>query len=94
MSAGWTKIARLKFRLELPVIDRMEVSGVGGVHKLNVHLAQIHVPSLKFTIPGKFAGVQLMAGGQGHHALIGRTFLQNFYMVYDGPEGSVKIAHK
>jgi hypothetical protein len=57
-----------------------------------MYLAQIHVPSLLFTIHGAFAGVELAAGGQVHKALIGRTFLQNFTMVYEGTTGTVKIS--
>ena len=57
-----------------------------------MHLAQIHVPSLNFTIYGAFAGVHLKTGGQIHQALIGRTFLQNFTMVYEGLTGTVTIS--
>jgi hypothetical protein len=38
-----------------------------------------------------FAGVGLKAGGQPHHALIGRSFLQNFRLEYEGQTGSVKL---
>ena len=43
--------------------------------KVTVHLAQIYVPSLDFTVYGRFSAVHLAAGGQAHQALIGRTFL-------------------
>jgi hypothetical protein len=59
---------------------------------VNVYLAQVHVPSLAFTIYGAFAGVDLAAGGQAHRVLIGRTFLQNLAMVYEGLTGSVKLS--
>jgi hypothetical protein len=68
------------------------ISGVHGAHMVNMYLAQIHVPSLKFIIHGAFAGVDLAAGGQLHKALIGRTFLENFTMVYEGPTGTVKLS--
>jgi hypothetical protein len=55
-------------QLGLPIADRRHVSGVHGSNEVNVHLAQIHIPSLNFTIYGLFAGVHLIAGGQWHKA--------------------------
>jgi hypothetical protein len=80
--------------LNLPIIDRQQVSGVGGVHEVNIHLGQIHVPALGVTIYGAFAGVHLSAGGQPHVALIGRTFLQHVTLLYDGLTGTVTMAHE
>ena len=82
----------LAAQLNLPIVDRRRISGVHGAEKVNMHLAQIHVPSLNFTIYGAFAGVHLKTGGQIHQALIGRTFLQNFTMVYEGLTGTVTIS--
>lgn len=62
--------------LSLPIVDRRPVSGVGGQHIVNMHMAQVHVPTLNFWIYGLFAGVNLAAGGQMHRALVGRTFLR------------------
>lgn len=78
--------------LNLPIVDRRRIGGVGGAHEVNMYLAQVHVPSLDFTIYGAFAGVQLAAGGQQHQALLGRTFLRAFTMVYDGKTGDVTIS--
>lgn len=77
--------------LNLPIIDRQKISGVGGVHDVNIHLGQIYVPSLASTIYGPFAGVNLSAGGQPHIALIGRTFLQHITLHYDGRTGKVTM---
>jgi len=82
----------LAAQLDLPVVDRRPVSGIHGSRDANMYLAQIHVPSLGFTIYGEFVGVDLQAGGQVHSALIGRTFLRNFNMVYEGRSGSVTIS--
>lgn len=79
-------------QLNLPIVNKRQISGVGGSHSVNIYLAQVHVPSLAFTIYGPFAGVSLAAGGQVHRALIGRTFLQNFTMVYEGLTGTVKLS--
>lgn len=78
-------------QLNLPIIDRIQISGAGGHHMANMYLAQIYIPSLSSTIIGSFAGVDLLAGGQRHSALIGRSFLRNCRMEYDGTTGSVKL---
>jgi predicted aspartyl protease len=77
--------------LNLPVIDRKAIAGSSGAHVTNVYLAQIHIPSLNYTIYGQFAGVDLIAGGQFHQVLIGRTFLANFRMIYEGDTGTVTL---
>ena len=81
----------LAMSLQLPVIDRINVSGAHGSGEVNLHLAQVHVPSLNFTVHGEFAGVHLQAGGQPHFALIGRTFLEQFTMNYHGKTGAVTL---
>ena len=82
----------LAAQLNLPIVDRRIVSGVGGPQEINMHLAQVRIPALNFTIYGAFAAVHLAAGGQVHRALIGRTFLQNFTMTYNGITGTVTIS--
>lgn len=77
--------------LNLPIVDQRRVSGALGPGLVNVHLAQIYVPSLDITISGRFAGVYLAAGGQTHAALIGRSFLRHFSMTYDGRNGVVTL---
>lgn len=82
----------LATRLGLPIVDRRPLSGIHGTQLLNIHIAQIHVPSLNFTLYGPFAAVHLEAGGQWHGALIGRTFLKHCTMTYEGRTGVVKIS--
>ena len=81
----------LAAQLNLPIVDKRNVSGVHGSREVGIHLAQVYVPSLGFTINGAFAGVDLRAGGQLHSALIGRTFLRHFKMIYDGQTGTVEL---
>lgn len=83
----------LAMRLNLPVVDRRQISGAHGAKEVNVHLAHINIPSLLFTLYGPFCAVDLAAGGQQHRALIGRTFLQNFTMVYEGRTGNVTLSN-
>lgn len=78
-------------QLNLPVVDRQAISGAHGRHDVDMYLAQVHVPTLAFTIYGTFAGVDLVAGGQYHQALIGRTFLRSFTMTYYGATGTVTL---
>ena len=78
--------------LALPVAGRERMAGADGVAEVNMHLAQIHVPELNWTVYGWFASVHLTAGGQPHRALIGRTFLRHFMLAYDGRTGSVTLS--
>src|SRR5271157_1606926 len=82
----------LAAQLNLPIVDRRMIAGIAGSHQVNVYLAQVHVPALTYTIFGAFAGVDLKAGGQVHSALIGRTFLRAFTMVYEGRTGTVSLS--
>ena len=82
----------LAAQLSLPVIDKRKIAGVHGAQEVSIHLAQIYVPSLHHTIYGAFAGVHLVAGGQWHQALIGRSFLRSFTMVYEGKTGTVILS--
>ena len=81
----------LAAQLNLPLVDRRTVAGVHGASAVNMHLAQVHVPALGFTIYGQFAGVDLRLGGQSIDALIGRTFLCRLRMSYDGLTGQVEL---
>lgn len=81
----------LAAQLNLPIIDRSRISGSQGSHVVNVHLAHIFVPALNAWLIGKFSAVHLAAGDQWHRALIGRTFLQHFTMIYEGRTGTVTI---
>jgi hypothetical protein len=78
--------------LNLPIIDKKPISGIGGQQEANFYLAQVNMPSLAFTLYGVFAGVHLQAGGQRHKALLGRDFLRPFTMVYEGKTGTVTIS--
>ena len=82
----------LASQLNLPIVDRRKISGVNGPQEVNMHLAQVFFPALNFTIWCPFAGVHLAAGGQVHRALIGRTFLRQYTMVYEGRTGTVTLS--
>lgn len=84
--------ADLARRLGLAVVDRIRISGSNGAHPHDVFAAQVLVPSLGIAQVGRFAGVHLAGGGQRHHVLLGRTFLQNVVMIYDGRRSQVTLA--
>ena len=84
--------SELAEHLDLPVVDQEEIAGVQGVSVVTVHLAQIFVPALHFTIYGRFSGVHLAKSGRPYGALIGRTFLRRFVMRYDGTTGKVSLS--
>jgi hypothetical protein len=77
--------------LNLPIVDRRMTGGIHGAKEVNVHLAQIFIPGLSYIIYGPYCAVDLAAGGQTHLALIGRSFLRNFTMIYEGRTGSVTL---
>ena len=77
----------LAAQLKLPVVDRRRVCGVSGSMEVDVHMAQVHIPALRFTLYGQFAGVHLIASGLRVQVLVGRTFLRHFRMDYDGTTG-------
>ena len=79
--------------LDLPVVDHERISGVGGEFETDIYLAQIYIPSLNMTLYGEFAAVHLKSSGQPYSALLGRTFLQNVTMSYDGRTGVVLISN-
>ena len=81
----------LAAQLSLPVVDRQAVCGVHGLREVDVYLAQIYIPALKFTEYGKFAGVELKEGGHRQHILLGRTFLSHFILEYDGKNGTFSL---
>ena len=72
--------------------DQGDIAGVGGVISVDYYLAQIYVPGLNRTIYGQFAGVRLQGGGQSQYAIIGRDFLQNYTLLYQGRTGRVTIS--
>ena len=77
--------------LRLAPMNRSLISGVGGIIEVNTYLAQAVVPSLSLAFFGELAGVHLQAGGQEHVALLGRTFLRDHRLVYDGRTGLVTL---
>lgn len=85
---------QLATALQLPYCGPTVISGASGPNTHPSYLAQIYIPSLDFTIYGKFASTDLLAGRQPHAAILGRKFLQVFRIVYNGQSGIVLIGKK
>ncbi len=81
----------LAIRLQLPAVNQKTVSGSNGKHTVTFYLAHLYIPSFDITQSGEFGGVHLIAGGQRHSALIGRTLLRYFRLSYDGLTGTVEL---
>jgi predicted aspartyl protease len=79
-------------KLGLPVIDTMLISGSNGAHTHDVYLAHINILGLEFSQFGRFAGVHLATGQQAHGVLLGRTFLGNVLLIYDGLRGQITLS--
>ena len=78
--------------LQLPLIDHQDGSGIGGTERFNIYLGHVRIAALGIIQYGRFMGVKLKAGNQPHQALLGRTLLQGMILVYDGRDGSVRLA--
>jgi hypothetical protein len=78
--------------LNLPIVDRRDVAGSVGKHSVYVFLAQIYIPSLEHVQDGTFAGAYLGRGGMPYRVLLGRTFLQQFVLMYNGITGRVSLS--
>jgi hypothetical protein len=84
--------AALALELGLPVVDTALIAGAGGESTHDVFLAHIQIPQLEIVQYGRFTGVNLRAGRQAHEVLLGRTFLANAIVIYDGLRSQVTIA--
>jgi hypothetical protein len=78
-------------RLKLPIHDEGEISGVGGKHHAFIYTARIYVPQLKKLLFQPFTGVRLYEGEQWHRVILGRSFLRQYRLLYDGLSGEVEI---
>jgi hypothetical protein len=78
--------------LQLPLIDHQDGSGIGGKERFDIYLGYIRIAALGWFQYGRFMGVRLKAGNQPHQALLGRTLLRDMVLVYDGRDGSVRLA--
>ena len=80
--------------LRLPVLeDRRVIIGALDSNEVDAYIAQIYIPDLEYTIVGSFAGIHLASGGLRHRAVIGRSFLRHFTLLYEGRTGIVTLSN-
>lgn len=77
--------------LGLPITDEGEISGEGGRHHAYIYTARLYIPQLDRLLFQPFTGVKLQQGDQWHGVILGRSFLRQYRLTYDGRDGSVRI---
>jgi hypothetical protein len=84
---------RLAKTLQLPEIDKEEkvIPVLGGPQEITTYLGQIFIPSLSLTINGHFGGLDLVNQHFNVAAILGREFLMNCVLSYDGMTGRVVL---
>ena len=68
------------------------VAGVGGPREHTMYLTRIVCLALETEQYGKFLAADLKDGDQAHEVLLGRDFLSNIIMIYDGIRAQVTLA--
>lgn len=82
---------KLADELGLIAIDKAQISGVTGIVEHPVYMAAIIVPHLENHQYGRFVAGSLNETGETHDVLLGRDFLSNTIMIYDGIRGQITI---
>jgi len=77
--------------LGLPITDEGEISGIGGKHQAFIYTARLWVPALDRLLFQPFTGVKLKQGEQWHQVILGRSFLRQYRLSYDGGNGQVEL---
>lgn len=74
--------------LGLPAVDVQNLNGVAGSAPHTVYLGHLFVPQLNIAMSaGRLFGVGLKT----HQVIVGRDFLHDAIMIYDGMSGEVTI---
>lgn len=81
-------------KLNLPEVDKVEMSGINGKHIAAVYMARVYIRELDQLLFQPFAGVKLEEGEQSHRIILGRGFLRRYRMIYDGISGAVEISDR
>lgn len=79
----------LAAELKLRIIDCAEVGGVAGRGLHDVFMGKLIVDALGTAFNGRLIGVKL---GAEQPIIVGRDFLSNTLMIYDGGSGTVTLA--
>ena len=80
--------------LGLPLVNRQTMISLSGQSDVNLYLAHVPIPALSFFQRGVFYGCSINKATWNYRAVLGRTFLRDMTLIYDGPTGSVRIARQ
>ena len=80
--------------LDLPLVDRQTMISLSGPSELNFYLAHVTIPAMSFFQRGIFHGCSINEAAWHYRVVIGRTFLRDMTLIYDGPTGSVRITRQ
>lgn len=81
----------LAVNLGLIPVDKCIIAGAAGPTEHLVYMAAISIPELGISQFGKFTGGNLRLGGILQNVLLGRDFLANTIMIYDGVKAQITI---
>lgn len=79
-------------RLRLPVVDTVEVLTPAGHDTIAVYAAFVAVPRLGLRRFGSFVGIDFAYAEVPHRVVLGRSFLEQVILIYDGFRGRVTFA--
>lgn len=83
---------RLAIQLGLKVVDQTNVGVVGGTTLATVYLGRLIVPEVEFDqVMPLYA---LKVRHPTHEVLLGRSFLQNYIVTFDGPAGTFTFSKR
>ena len=78
--------------LDLPVVDAVEVAAWAGAHTISDYGAVVLIPRLPIHRCGSFIGIDSAFGETPHGVVLGRRFLENVIMIYDGMRAQITFA--
>lgn len=81
---------RLAERLGLKVIDQTMVGVVGATVPAKIYLGRVVIPQLGFDRMMRLYALKVRHAT--HEILLGRSFLQNYIVTFDGPAGIFTFA--
>ena len=79
-------------RLGLPLIDETMSVNVHGTVRSPIYAVHMYFPDLVYPAVGHLPGAHLAKTQFNCDLLLGRDFLKDFQMLYDGRTGSVKLS--
>jgi len=83
---------RLAMELGLKVINQTTVGVVGGIAMANVYLGRLSLPEIGFDEVMPLYALKVRQ--PTHAVLLGRSFLQNYIVTFDGPAGHFTVARR